>query len=90
LQYGYVAGEREGECGMNEKNYAFIVVVNEVSEPVKRVNVKIFNTAEEGVLLAEDTAPNYSGNGLQRAVRRAFDQLEGKSILVKGKQVKSE
>lgn len=37
---------------MNEKNYAFIVVVNEVSEPVKRVNVKIFNTAEEGVLLA--------------------------------------
>ncbi len=75
---------------MNEKNYAFIVVVNEVSEPVKRVNVKIFNTAEEGVLLAEDTAPNYSGNGLQRAVRRAFDQLEGKSILVKGKQVKSE
>ena len=75
---------------MNEKNYAFIVVVNEVSEPVKRVNVKIFNTAEEGVLLAEDTAPNYSGNGLQRAVRRAFDQLEDKSILVKGKQVKSE
>ena len=75
---------------MNEKNYAFIVVVNEVSEPVKRVNVKTFNTAEEGVLLAEDTAPNYSGNGLQRAVRRAFDQLEGKSILVKGKQVKSE
>lgn len=75
---------------MNEKNYAFIVVVNEVSEPVKRVNVKIFNTAEEGVLLAEDTAPNYSGNGLQRAVRRAFDQLEGKAILVKGRQVKSE
>ena len=73
---------------MNEKNYAFIVVVNEVSEPVKRVNVKIFNTAEEGVLLAEDTAPNYSGNGLQRAVRRAFDQLEGKSILVKGREVK--
>jgi hypothetical protein len=75
---------------MTEKNYAFIVVVNEVSEPVKRVSVKLFNTAEEGVLLAEDTAPNYSGNGLQRAVRRAFDQLEGKAILVKGRQVKSE
>lgn len=73
---------------MNEKNYAFIVVVNEVSEPVKRVNVKIFNTAEEGVLLAEDTAPNYSGNGLQRAVRRAFDQLENKAILIKQKEKK--
>jgi hypothetical protein len=75
---------------MNEKNYAFIVVVNEVNEPVKRINVRLFNTAEEGVLLAEDTAPNYSGNGLQRAVRRAFDQLEGKAILVKGKEVKGE
>lgn len=73
---------------MNEKNYAFIVVVNEISEPVKRVNVKIFNTAEEGVLLAEDTAPNYSGNGLQRAVRRAFDQLENKAILIKQKEKK--
>ena len=73
---------------MNEKNYAFIVVVNEVSEPVKRVNVKIFNTAEEGVLLAEDTAPNYSGNGLQRAVRRAFDQLLDKAILIKQKEKK--
>ncbi len=73
---------------MNEKNYAFIVVVNEVSEPIKRVNVKIFNTAEEGVLLAEDTAPNYSGNGLQRAVRRAFDQLENKAILIKQKEKK--
>jgi hypothetical protein len=73
---------------MNEKNYAFIVVVNEVSEPVKRVSVKIFNTAEEGVLLAEDTAPNYSGNGLQRAVRRAFDQLENKAILIKQKEKK--
>jgi hypothetical protein len=25
--------------------------------------------------LAEDSAPNYQGNGLQRAVRKAFDQL---------------
>jgi len=42
-----------------EKNYAFIVVVSEVDEPYKRVSVKLFNTAEEGVLLAEDSAPNY-------------------------------
>lgn len=75
---------------MVEKNYAFIVVATEVDEPEKRVSVKLFNTAEEGVLLAEDSAPNYSGNGLQRAVRRAFDQLEGKAILVKAREVESE
>jgi hypothetical protein len=71
-----------------EKNYAFIVVVSEVDEPYKRVSVKLFNTAEEGVLLAEDSAPNYQGNGLQRAVRRAFDQIEGRALVLK--EVKSE
>jgi hypothetical protein len=71
-----------------EKNYAFIVVVSEVDEPYKRVSVKLFNTAEEGVLLAEDSAPNYQGNGLQRAVRRAFDQIEGRALVFK--EVKSE
>lgn len=73
---------------MVEKNYAFIVVVSEVDEPEKRVSVKLFNTAEEGVLLAEDSAPNYQSNGLQRAVRRAFDQIEGRALVLK--EVKSE
>jgi hypothetical protein len=60
---------------MSEKNYAFIVVATEISEPTKLVNVKVFDAEESSRLLAEEIAPNYQGNGLQRAVRKAFDQL---------------
>lgn len=60
---------------MSEKNYAFIVVATEISEPSEMVSVKIFDAEESSRLLAEDSAPNYQGNGLQRAVRRAFDKL---------------
>jgi hypothetical protein len=60
---------------MSEKNYAFIVVATEISEPTKLVNVKVFDAEESSRLLAEESAPNYQGNGLQRAVRKAFDQL---------------
>ena len=60
---------------MKEKNYAFIVVATEVDEPTKMISVKIFDAEEDSRLLAEDSAPNYQGNGLQRAVRKAFDQL---------------
>ena len=60
---------------MNEKNYAFIVVATEVDEPAKMISVKVFDAEESSRLLAEDSAPNYQGNGLQRAVRKAFDQL---------------
>jgi hypothetical protein len=60
---------------MSEKNYAFIVVATEISEPTKLVSVKIFDAEESSRLLAEESAPNYQGNGLQRAVRKAFDQL---------------
>lgn len=60
---------------MSEKNYAFIVVATEISEPSKMVSVKIFDAEESSRLLAEESAPNYQGNGLQRAVRRAFDKL---------------
>ena len=60
---------------MSETNEAYIVLATYTVEPSKRVSVKLFNTANEGVILAEDSAPNYSGNGLQRAVRKAFDQL---------------
>ena len=60
---------------MNEKNYAFIVVATEVDEPAKMISVKVFDAEESSRLLAEDGAPNYQGNGLQRAVRKAFDQL---------------
>ena len=60
---------------MKEKNYAFIVVATEVDEPTKMISVKVFDAEEDSRLLAEDSAPNYQGNGLQRAVRKAFDQL---------------
>ena len=60
---------------MSEKNYAFIVVATEISEPTKLVSVKVFDAEESSRLLAEESAPNYQGNGLQRAVRKAFDQL---------------
>ena len=60
---------------MSEKNYAFIVVATEIDEPAKLVSVKVFDAEESSRLLAEDSAPNYQGNGLQRAVRKAFDQL---------------
>jgi hypothetical protein len=60
---------------VNEKNYAFIVVATEVDEPAKMISVKVFDAEESSRLLAEDSAPNYQGNGLQRAVRKAFDQL---------------
>ena len=60
---------------MSEKNYAFIVVATEITEPAKLVSVKVFDAEENSRLLAEDSAPNYQGNGLQRAVRKAFDQL---------------
>ena len=60
---------------MSEKNYAFIVVATEISEPTKSVSVKVFDAEESSRLLAEEIAPNYQGNGLQRAVRKAFDQL---------------
>jgi hypothetical protein len=60
---------------MSEKNYAFIVVATEISEPTKLVSVKVFDAEESSRLLAEEIAPNYQGNGLQRAVRKAFDQL---------------
>ena len=60
---------------MSEKNYAFIVVATEITEPAKMISVKVFDAEENSRLLAEDSAPNYQGNGLQRAVRKAFDQL---------------
>ena len=60
---------------MSEKNYAFIVVATEISEPTKMVSVRVFDAEESSRLLAEESAPNYQGNGLQRAVRKAFDQL---------------
>lgn len=60
---------------MSDKTYAFIVVATEVEEPTRMVNVKIFDAEESSRLLVEDSAPNYQRNGLQRAVRRAFDQL---------------
>jgi hypothetical protein len=60
---------------VSEKNYAFIVVATEISEPTKLVSVKVFDAEESSRLLAEESAPNYQGNGLQRAVRKAFDQL---------------
>ena len=60
---------------MREKNYAFIVVATEITEPSKLVSVKVFDAEESSRLLAEESAPNYQGNGLQRAVRKAFDQL---------------
>jgi len=60
---------------VSEKNYAFIVVATEIDEPAKLVSVKVFDAEESSRLLAEDSAPNYQGNGLQRAVRKAFDQL---------------
>lgn len=60
---------------MSDKNYAFIVVATEISEPTKLVSVKVFDAEESSRLLAEESAPNYQGNGLQRAVRKAFDQL---------------
>ena len=60
---------------MKEKNYAFIVVATEVDEPAKMISVKVFDAEESSRLLAEDSAPNYQGNGLQRAIRKAFDQL---------------
>ena len=60
---------------MSEKNYAFIVVATEIDEPAKMISVKVFDAEENSRLLAEDSAPNYQGNGLQRAVRKAFDQL---------------
>lgn len=60
---------------MSDKTYAFIVVATEVEEPTRMVNVKIFDAEESSRLLVEDSAPNYQLNGLQRAVRRAFDQL---------------
>jgi hypothetical protein len=60
---------------MSEKNYAFIVVATEINEPTKLVSVKVFDAEESSRLLAEESAPNYQGNGLQRAVRKAFDQL---------------
>ena len=60
---------------MSEKNYAFIVVATEIDEPAKLISVKVFDAEESSRLLAEDSAPNYQGNGLQRAVRKAFDQL---------------
>ena len=60
---------------MSEKNYAFIVVATEITEPTKLVSVKVFDAEESSRLLAEESAPNYQGNGLQRAVRKAFDQL---------------
>jgi len=60
---------------MSEKNYAFIVVATEISEPTKLVSVKVFDAEESSRLLAEESAPNYQSNGLQRAVRKAFDQL---------------
>jgi len=60
---------------VSEKNYAFIVVATEITEPTKLVSVKVFDAEESSRLLAEESAPNYQGNGLQRAVRKAFDQL---------------
>lgn len=60
---------------MSDKTYAFIVVATEIEEPTRMVNVKIFDAEESSRLLVEDSAPNYQRNGLQRAVRRAFDQL---------------
>jgi len=60
---------------VSEKNYAFIVVATEIDEPAKMISVKVFDAEENSRLLAEDSAPNYQGNGLQRAVRKAFDQL---------------
>jgi hypothetical protein len=60
---------------VREKNYAFIVVATEITEPSKLVSVKVFDAEESSRLLAEESAPNYQGNGLQRAVRKAFDQL---------------
>jgi hypothetical protein len=60
---------------VKEKNYAFIVVATEVDEPAKMISVKVFDAEESSRLLAEDSAPNYQGNGLQRAIRKAFDQL---------------
>jgi len=60
---------------VSEKNYAFIVVATEIDEPAKLISVKVFDAEESSRLLAEDSAPNYQGNGLQRAVRKAFDQL---------------
>jgi hypothetical protein len=60
---------------MSDKNYAFIVVATEISEPTKSVSVKVFDAEESSRLIAEESAPNYQGNGLQRAVRKAFDQL---------------
>jgi hypothetical protein len=67
--------EREREPKVSEKNYAFIVVATEISEPTKMVSVRVFDAEESSRLLAEESAPNYQGNGLQRAVRKAFDQL---------------
>jgi hypothetical protein len=75
LSYGVRSQQAREREQMPEKNYAFIVVATEISEPSEMVSVKIFDAEESSRLLAEDSAPNYQGNGLQRAVRKAFDQL---------------